>query len=292
MSFGDNYDKNGSLKAFAKINLNLDIKSRREDGYHTIASVMQRVSLSDTVTVSLNRSGIISIESDAGYIPSDAKNTAFKAARSFLRRIEDGDTGVHISIEKSIPVGAGMGGGSADAAAVLILLNGFMSQPLSAGEIMDLGAGVGADVPFCIMGGTALAEGIGDKLTPLPPMPECTILICKPSYSCSTQELYQRCDRIGIKDHPDMDGFLRALRSGDLLQMCRRMFNVFEELLPERRENISAIRDVMLEHGAMASLMTGSGSAMFGVFSDPSAASGAASRLSGFGMDCRIAHPF
>lgn len=277
-----------SLKAPAKINLCLDITGRRKGGYHTIESVMQSIALGDTVRISLRESGI-SIECGADYIPNDRRNTAWKAANAFFSETAPG--GAVISIEKTVPVGAGLGGGSADAAAVLLGLNELYGFPLSREELIGLGAKVGADVPFCLMGGAALTEGIGEILTPLPAMPDCTLLICKPPYGCSTQELYARSDRTKITERPKTGELIEALKAGDLERLSRRMFNVFESLLPERSRDIFAIKSVMLDKGALASVMTGSGSAIFGVFTSQEGAEEARQELMKDGNEAYCTEP-
>ncbi len=199
--------------------------------------------------------------------------------------------GLSIIIDKRIPISAGLGGGSADAAAVLLALAELFGKDLPFGELLGIGAEVGADVPFCIMGGTALAEGKGEKLSPLRKMPDCDILICKPPYSCSTPALYERYDLQRRNKHPDTDGFLTALDEGDLEQMCRRLFNVFESLLPEHSREIFEIKDSMFDNGALGASMTGTGSAIFGIFSDRGGAAAAGDELMERGYGVWLSRP-
>lgn len=267
-----------SLQAQAKINLSLDILGKRADGYHEVRTVMVTVPLCDDVTVSLDGDDI-KIIVDRPYIPADRRNIAWKAAEAFLHSVGS-DNGVSIYIKKRIPVQAGMGGGSADGAAVLKGLNELMGGPLSTEELLSLAAGIGSDVPFCAVGGSALGTGRGEKLEYLPDIPKCSIVVVKPAFSVSTPELYSKIDSIALRYHPDTDGMLEAIRNNDLNGIAHRCFNVFEEALDTRNRNtVDEIKGTLLAGGALGAAMTGSGSAVFGLFSDDDLAQETAAEL-------------
>lgn len=260
-------------RAYAKINLSLDIKYKMSDGYHYLKTVMQTVGLFDEITIECEPSETdeILVDTDVSYIPNDRRNIAAVAVDVFYKHT--GITGykTRIQIDKKIPVCAGMGGGSADAACVLRMLDTMFETELGlgSGALGKLAYEVGADVPFCVTGGTKLAEGRGEILSPLPPMPGCNIVICKPPFSCSTPELFSRVDCKKILTRPDTDGLVKALKNGDLQGVAKRMYNVFEDVLVKNRiSEIDAIKGIMLDHGALGAVMTGSGSAVFGVFDD------------------------
>lgn len=255
-------------KAYAKLNLSLDITGLRPDGYHELIMVMQTTTLYDNVALErLTEADGIRSHSNLRYIPNDNRNLAVKAASAFFEYTGI-RSGVSINIKKNIPVGSGMGGGSADAAAVLRGLNQMHGFPLDRKALEDLGATVGSDVPFCIAGGTQLAEGRGEILKDLPPLPDCSIVICKPAFSISTPELYRRIDDTEILHHPDTPALLRGLEAGDLKLVAENMYNVFEETPLEQFVTVRKIRQCLSEHGALGSMMTGSGSAVFGIFED------------------------
>lgn len=253
-------------KAWAKLNLSLDVAERREDGYHNMVMIMQTVSLHDDVTVSLTSEAGVRARSNFSFIPGDERNLAVRAAQRLLETVGRPERGVLIDLQKNIPVGAGMGGGSSDAAAVLRALNRLLGAPLSVAELEVLAASVGSDVPFCVAGGTALATGRGERLSPLPPVPDCIFVVCKPSFSVSTPELFKKLDQTGTHHHPDTAGLLRALEQRDLRSLCRRMYNVFEDVGDRRLRAVSAIKSALLDFGALGAVMTGTGSAVFGVF--------------------------
>lgn len=255
-----------SEKAYAKLNISLDVSSAREDGYHDMLMVMQTVSFCDEVILHPSDDGRISARTGLYYIPGDDRNLAVKAARLFLQKIEREDRGYRIEISKQIPVGAGMAGGSADAAAVLRALNREYGEPLSRDELLALSAQVGSDVPFCLLGGTALAQGRGEILTPLPPLPPCEVLIVKPAFSVSTPELFHAIDSVKLKIRPDTQGIADALLAGDLSGVARRMYNVFEDVPDRRMRPIAEIKSRLLDAGALGSIMTGTGSAVFALF--------------------------
>lgn len=261
------------LPAYAKINLTLDVLGRRPDGYHDLRMVMQSVSLADTVTLRETDGQGFSLTSNLGYLPGADKNIAAVAARAFAARTGVSLDGLQIQLEKRIPVCAGTAGGSSDGAAVLRGLNEWFSTGLSRTQLAKLGEEVGSDVPYCVWGGTALAEGRGERLTELPGLPACAIVLCKPAFSISTPELFRRVDQVRLHFHPDTAGLLQALEEGDLAGVSRRMFNVFEEVLsPPRRAVIEEIKNTLLSLGALGACMSGTGPTVFGIFDRQEAA--------------------
>ena len=259
-------------KAYAKLNISLDVSKLRPDGYHNMVMVMQSVSLCDDLKIEIVPGGSVCARSNLKYIPKDEKNLAVKAAKIFFHAIGNSTDGAVISMEKRIPVGAGMAGGSSDAAAVLRALNRYYGHALRREQLLEAAGEVGSDVPYCLVCGTALAEGRGEILTPLKPIPECTFVICKPDFSVSTPELFRAFDRMKLCAHPDTAGLISALNDGDLKQLCRRMYNVFEDVPDRRMRTVSEIKQKLLNGGAEGAVMTGTGSAVFGIFTDPSAA--------------------
>ena len=266
-------------KAYAKLNISLDVGARREDGYHEMNMVMQTVSLCDELVITPTADGKLSARSNLRFIPSDERNLAVKAARVFLEAAGKSGQGLLIELQKKIPVGAGMAGGSSDAAAVLRALNRMYGAPFRCRELEKLAEQVGSDVAFCVAGGTALARGRGEILEALPPLPDCRIVICKPEFSISTPELFKKLDSAPVRHHPDTAGILEALEQGDLRAICRRMYNVFEDVGDRRMRTVTEIKSRMLDHGALGSIMTGTGSAVFGVFPDEQPAGAAAREL-------------
>ena len=267
-------------KAYAKLNISLDVTGKRPDGYHDMLMVMQTVTLCDEVKVELNSDGVSSASCNLHFVPSDERNLAVKAALKFFEAAGMDGAGAKITLRKHIPVGAGMAGGSSDAAAVLRALNRLCGNRFTCPELETVAARVGSDVPFCVAGGTSLARGRGEILEPLPPLPDCGIVICKPEFSVSTPELFKKLDSIRLRCRPDTAGMCAALADGDLGGVARRMYNVFEDV-PDRRMNV--IRDIksrMIDCGALGSIMTGTGSAVFGIFSDKISAEKAATVLS------------
>ena len=267
-------------KAYAKLNISLDVSKAREDGYHDMVMVMQTVSLCDELSITLDQTGVVRAEADLRYIPRDDRNLAVKAAKLYFARTGREETGAVIRMKKRIPVGAGMAGGSSDAAAVIRALNRTFGQELTKEEMMALAEQTGSDVAFCVVGGTALAEGRGEILTPLRDMPDCTIVICKPDYSISTPELFRAIDREKLRIHPDTAGILEAIREGNLAQICRRMYNVFEDVPDRRMKIIGGIKTKLINKGAEGAVMTGTGSAVFGIFTDENTAKKACSAMS------------
>jgi len=257
-----------SEKAYAKINISLDVLGRREDGYHEMLMIMQSVSLCDDITVTVTDKPVFCGESNLRFIPTDERNLAVSAARVFCERAGITDKGAVVRMDKRIPVGAGMAGGSSDAAAVLRSMNRACGEPFSRAELELIAADIGSDVAFCVSGGTRLASGRGEKLEALPAFPECHIAICKPDFSISTPELFKKLDSVKLRCHPDTAGIIAALSDGDLGRICRRMYNVFEDVQDRRMNTVSEIKNVMLDKGALGAVMTGTGSAVFGIFDD------------------------
>ena len=255
-----------SVPAYAKLNLTLDILSKRPDGYHEMKMVMQTISLHDDVTVTLaDGKGITCRVADAA-LPCDERNLAVKAAKVFCEAVNYSG-GIDIALTKRIPSEAGMAGGSADAAAVLRALRDLVSPALTDERLEEIGAGVGSDVPFCIRGGTQLAEGRGEVLTVLSPAPKCFAAVCKPDFPISTPALFARVDGVTLSNRPDTDAMLSAIACGERGALCENVSNVFEQVLPEaQRERIEEIKRALVEHGALCAAMTGSGSAVFGLF--------------------------
>jgi len=253
-------------KAWAKLNISLDVADKRPDGYHDMIMVMQTISISDSLRIQLNDSGRVRAKTNFSFIPGDERNLAVKAALKYLEKIGAQDQGMLIEIEKRIPVGAGMAGGSANAAAVLRALNRIYGRALDNETLEELSATVGSDVPFCLRGGTVLATGRGEKMEDLPEMPDCCYVVCKPEFSISTPELFRKLDQISLRCHPDTAGIVDALKNGSLDGICRRMYNVFEDVDDRRLRTVSDIKGILLDHGALGAMMTGTGSAVFGVF--------------------------
>ena len=276
------------VHASAKLNLSLDVLRRTPDGYHDLRMVMQSVEFGDDLEIELTADGSFPIEPGQRYLPADDRNLSVRAAKAFLR-----GTGLGASIRtvKRTPVCAGMGGGSSDAAAVLRALNRLTGAGKSPAELCALGGEIGSDVPFCVLGGTMLAEGRGQILTPLPPLPDCAIVICKPPFAISTPELFSRIDRRKSRLRPDTNGLTDALGAGDLPGAARRMYNVFEDVLDRRQGDILAIKSRLLDLGAIGAAMTGTGSAVFGIFSDETAAKAAHDILSAQYRECWLTRP-
>lgn len=268
-------------KAPAKLNLSLDVLDRRPDGYHNMLMVMQTVSLFDDVRVTLREDGRITVATDLRYLPNDGRNIAWKAASAFFAAKGCNGLGADIVIKKRIPVCAGMGGGSADGAAVLRALNTLTGAELSDERLRGIAAQIGSDTVFCVAGGTSLAEGRGELLTAMTPLEDCDIIICKPKASVSTPALFSRLDSASIKLHPDTRGLVSAIEDRDLRGTAQRVFNVFERFLPPELEDVQRIKSTLLSCGAMGAAMTGTGSAVFGIFDSGDRAGEAFSALSG-----------
>lgn len=283
--------KETTEKAFAKLNISLDVTGRRPDGYHDMCMVMQAVTLCDDVSVSLREDGCVRAGTNLRYLPCDERNIAVKAARAFFAAAKMKNVGADIGIRKRIPVCAGMGGGSSDGAAVLRALNRLCGKPFSLRQLEELGAALGSDIPFCVAGGTALATGRGELLSPLPDFPACRFVIVKPRFSVSTPELFTKLDRCPIRCRPDTNGIVSSLKAGELAGVSRRMYNVFEAALPPKPDDIPHIKAALLDCGALGAVMTGTGSAVFGVFGDAARAETASRMLSRSYREVFLASP-
>ena len=253
-------------RSYAKINLTLDVVGKRENGYHDVEMIMQTVSLFDLIIID-KTSDYISISTNLKYLPCNEKNIAYKAAKLFFEHTNI-HGGAKIIIHKNIPVAAGLAGGSGNAAAVLVALNLLYNAGLSDEDLCVLGAKLGADVPYCIMGGTYVASGIGEILTPISPMPKTTILLVKPPISVSTQVIYEQIDNATIIKHPDTSAMEKAIANGDLKSISENLCNVMEIVTENEYPEIAGIKKKMLLNGALGSLMSGSGPTVFGIFDD------------------------
>lgn len=269
-----------TVPAYAKINLSLDVLGKQESGYHDLKMVMQSVSLCDRVTLTLDEPETLTLSTNLGFLPVDEKNIAVIAARAFARHTGKSVEHLSIRIDKRIPVCAGTAGGSSDGAAVLRGLNELMKTGLSLTELAKIGEEVGSDVPYCVLGGTALAEGRGEVLTPLTPLEPCHILLCKPPFPISTPELFHAIDSVRLRCRPDTQGLMEALERKDLHGVAMRMFNVFEQALqPKRLQTVEEIKNVMIQRGALGACMSGSGPTVFGIFREQETAQAAANEL-------------
>lgn len=265
-----------TIQAPAKLNLTLDVLGRREDGYHDLKMVMHSITLADRLTLRPGRAPGIQVSSSFHFLPTGEKNLAGKAAVCFYQALGRPARDLDISITKHVPVCAGMAGGSSDAAAVLRALNRLEGDPFSPEELAHVGEAVGSDVPYCVLGCTALAQGRGEVLTPLSPLPHCWVVACKPDFPVSTPELFARIDSCRIRRRPDADGLMAALEQGDLMEVARRMYNVFEDVLPERQlARVADIKNTLIQQGALGANMSGTGPTAFGLFSSQSQAQAA-----------------
>ncbi len=281
----------GFAKAYAKLNLTLDILGILPDGYHNLEMVMQSVSLCDSVAVRIGCGGDVSVISNIGHIPNDERNIAVKAARAFISASGKDLDGIAIAMEKRIPSSAGMAGGSADGAAVLRLLNELSGCNFSDAELCEMGLTVGADVPFCLMGGTSLARGKGERLTELGNMPDCHIVISKPWRGMSTKAVFSKIDSHPIQKHPDTKGMLNAINNGNLYGIAAHVYNVFESVVSSEVYDILTIKRTLRECGALCAAMTGSGSAVFGIFQSKKSAENAKNVLKRRFVDTFITKP-
>ena len=256
-------------KAYGKINLDLDVVGRREDGYHLVRMIMQTVDIYDTITITKTEGQEIVLSTDSGVIPSDPTNLVWRAA-DIMRREYGLTDGLSIQLVKRIPIAAGMAGGSADAAAVFRLLRTMYDLKVSDERLQELALPLGADIPYCITGGTQLSEGIGEVLSPLPAPPDCTLIICKPDLYVATPWVYREFDGIPEEEiqHPDVDGMIRALREQDLKRLCSLFGNVLEQKTGAEYPVIGELEQFFMDHGAVGSLMTGSGPTVFAVYDD------------------------
>jgi len=258
-------DNTLQLKAYAKINLGLDVVRKREDGYHEVRMIMQTIKLFDKLTFRLLEEDEIRIKTNLGFLPVNEENLVYKAVKLIKDKYQI-DKGLEIDLFKCIPVAAGMAGGSTDCAAALVGAAKMCGLHLSKQELMELGVKLGADVPYCVLRGTALSEGIGEILTPLPPMPDCYILIAKPSISVSTKFVYENLRANELEQHPDIDGMVEAIKAGSLSGITDRMENVLETVTIPAHPIIEDIKNCMKENGAINSLMSGSGPTVFGIY--------------------------
>lgn len=270
-----------NIKAFGKINLTLDVTGRREDGYHLLDSIMQQVDLADEITLDVLPEKKIIVQTNQSFLPVNEKNTAYQAAALFLEYCGITDQGVSIKIEKNIPSRAGMGGGSADAAAVLHGMNTLFDAGLSLDELLQLGEKIGADVPFCIKGGTCRCTGIGEILEEVPSMPDCVLLLCKPPVGMSTPRAYALMDRYPLSGNRATGRMVEALKTGDIRKVAQQLGNRFEETM--KLMQVRNIKRTMLSAGALGALMTGSGSVVYGIFQEEEAAQQCAALLEGQG---------
>lgn len=255
------------LRALAKINLGLDVLRRRDDGYHEVRMIMQTLKMYDKITIRKMKEPGIQLKSNLFYVPENESNLAYRAAKMLADEFQLAQ-GVFIDLQKFIPVAAGMAGGSSDAAAVLYGVNRMFQLNLSKRQLMERGVKIGADVPYCIMRGTVLAEGIGEKLTPLPPMPSCKVVVAKPQISVSTKFVYENLKLGEVAAHPDIDILLAGIREGDLHKVAANMGNVLETVTIPHYPVIAQIREEMMRLGALNAMMSGSGPTVFGLFED------------------------
>ena len=259
------------LKAYAKINLGLDVVRKREDGYHEVRMIMQTVKLFDKLTFTLLPENTIRLKTNLGFLPVNVNNLVYKAVK-LLKDMYHVEQGMEIDLFKCIPVAAGMAGGSTDCAAALVGAARLFHLHLSKEKLMEIGVTLGADVPYCVLRGTALSEGIGEILTPLPAIPDCHILIAKPPISVSTKFVYEHLDAKELAAHPDIDGMVEAIKAGSLQGIADRMENVLETVTIPEYPVIAKIKDVMKEQGAVNALMSGSGPTVFGIFEEKAVA--------------------
>ncbi len=276
-----------NLRAYAKINLGLDVVGRRDDGYHLVSMVMQSVRLFDKLTITKSDEEGIRLTTNLDFLPVNDNNLVVKAARLLMEEYNVKE-GVDIYLEKHIPVAAGMAGGSSDCAAALYGINRLFNLNLSNKELMDRGVTLGADVPYCIMRGTALSEGIGEKLKRLSPMPDCYIVIAKPPVSVSTGYVYEHIDNEGIDAHPDISGIIKGLDDGDLHAIANRLGNVLEKVTVNMHPEIDELKRMMKNKGALNSLMSGSGPTVFGLFDDKDKADAANKTIYESGIAKRV----
>jgi 4-diphosphocytidyl-2-C-methyl-D-erythritol kinase len=254
-------------KAYAKINLGLDVIRKREDGYHDVCMIMQTIDLYDKLTIEKTKNRQLTVKTNLSYLPCDQRNLVFRAAALFLEYTKQ-TSGLHITLSKRIPVAAGLAGGSTDAAAALIGLNDLFHTALSTKELMKLGVTLGADVPYCILMGTALSEGIGEVLTPLKPMPDCSIVLVKPNINVSTKYVYENLRLDSDVIHPDIASMRKSIEANDLLSLTKKMDNILQSVTVQNYPVIERIKEKLIQMGALTALMSGSGPSVFGVFND------------------------
>ncbi len=275
--------KQVKIKAMAKVNLGLDVLRRRENGYHEVKMVMQTVDLYDVLTLTKEEEDVISITSNTGELPLNEDNLIYKVARLLFERTGK-QHGVSIHLDKNIPIAAGMAGGSTDAAATLLALNHLFEFGLSKDELAEIGVKIGADVPYCIYGGTCLSEGIGEILTPLAAAPDCYIVIAKPPIGVSTKYVYENLHIERVTRHPDIDGMVEAIGKGELKGVTDKMGNVLEMVTIKKYPEIASMKQCLLENGAENALMSGSGPTVFGLFTNIETAKNALRELEKTGL--------
>ena len=281
-----------SRKAYAKVNLALDVLRRREDGYHLVKMVMQNLNIYDELEFTLckepeDKPYSISIKTNKENIPTDGRNLIYKAAELMFKRYDLRGT-LHINLIKNIPVEAGMAGGSTDCAATLHGINELFNLGLDEKTLMELGVSLGADVPYCVMAKTALAEGIGEILTPVSPLPDCFVLVAKPPVSVSTKMVYTNLDANNLETHPDVDGMIMALESKDIVAVASKMENVLETVTVKLHPEIEQLKEIMKEKGALNAIMSGSGPTVFGIYEDENMAKETAEYIRKLGLSTEI----
>lgn len=257
--------KSVQLNAYAKINLGLDVTRKRPDGYHEVRMIMQTIGLFDKLSLNIINSPNIKIKTNLPYLPTNDRNIVYKAV-SLIKEKYKIKNGIYINLKKIIPVSAGLAGGSTDAAATLWGMNKLFDLNLSLEELQEIGVTLGADVPYCLMGGTALSEGIGEILTPLPPFPNCHILVVKPKINVSTKSVYENLDLSSIKTRPNIDGIIEGIENNDLYSAINHFGNTLESVTIKQYPEINDLKKTMLKQGALVSLMSGSGPTVFGIF--------------------------
>lgn len=277
-----------SLEAHAKINLSLDVLNKREDGYHDLRMIMQTIQLYDTISIQEIRSGV-EIDCVASYVPNNNTNIACKAAEAMISKYNL-DAGVKIKIDKRIPVAAGLAGGSTDAAAVIKGINSLFKLGIGQDELMEIGRTIGADVPYCILGGTALAEGIGEKLTSLPLLKDVQIVVIKPKVGVSTAWVYKNLNLNKINDRPDTEALISAIKSNDIKFIAGNMKNVLESVTVVKQPVIKRIKKTLMEKGALGSMMSGSGPSVFGIFDDKEKAKNAYNEMNKGMNECILTY--
>lgn len=278
-------------KAYAKVNLTLEVLGARADGYHDLRMLLQTVSLADDIEIHYTYDGRTRVESNLTYLPSDRRNHAVAAARTFFAHTGLTDPGMIIRLEKRIPVCAGLGGGSSDAAAVFRLLNRNYGYPLSWTDLETISAEVGSDVPFCIRGGTQLVEGRGEKLTKLSPLQDGLFVLCKPPYAVSTASVFQLISGSHLARRPDHTGAVRAIAEGNLSELAKRLYNVMEDFVPVGRHDMALVRGELMDGGALGVAMSGSGPTVIGLFDRKDLALSAQRTLSKSFQDTFLAVP-
>ena len=275
------------INAPAKINLGLDVIRRREDGYHEVKMIMQSIRLFDRLTLAKSKNPGINLTTNLGFLPVNEDNLVYKSAKLLMDEFNI-DTGVSIQLDKRIPVAAGMAGGSTDAASCLLAMNRLFNLKLSDQQLMERGVTLGADIPYCMMKGTALSEGIGEILSPLPEAPDCYVLIAKPGFHVSTKFVYSNLKLDEQTDHPDIDHMIECIQENNLRDLCDSMANILETVTIPEHPEIADIKKTMLEQGALGSLMSGSGPTVFGIFDDPNKAKAAKAKCKKLPYRCFV----